>query len=184
MKCLTGATLIFFYYIMPSRKHHITKLIEHLKTNVSKFERDVGVGASTISKAIDRNTALGFGTVRKILDRHPDVSQTWLETGDGEMLLGQEGGDNYNDVIKEGWKNGWEDKDKGTGWDNINSKFKTYSDIEVGCLFVIGISHQSNMASKDVLQALRATTPERVALIMDEVMAVKGEFKKRRRQEA
>jgi hypothetical protein len=66
--------------------HHISALIEHLKMNVSKFEREIGVGASTISKAIDRNTALGFGTVQKILDKYPHVNKTWLETGEGEML--------------------------------------------------------------------------------------------------
>lgn len=76
-----------------AQKHHIASLLEYLKINVSKFERETGVGASTISKAIDRNTALGFGTVQKILDKYPQVSKTWLETGEGEMIVREtEGG--------------------------------------------------------------------------------------------
>lgn len=71
------------------KPHHITALIDYLKLNVSKFEREVGAGASTISKAIDRNTTLGFGTIRKILDKYPNVNKEWLETGEGKMLLSE-----------------------------------------------------------------------------------------------
>ena len=70
-----------------SKPHHILALIEHLGLSVAQFEKEIGVGASTINKAIDRNSKLGFGTVHKILDRYKNVNKEWLETGKGDMLL-------------------------------------------------------------------------------------------------
>ena len=62
-------------------------MIKTLGTNVSKFERDIDTGASTISKAISRNSELKLDIVEKILKAYPNVSRQWLITGKGQMLL-------------------------------------------------------------------------------------------------
>ena len=65
----------------------LNDLIKTLGTNVSKFERDIDTGASTISKAISRNSELKLDIVEKILKAYPNVSRQWLITGKGQMLL-------------------------------------------------------------------------------------------------
>ena len=65
----------------------LNNLIAALKTNVSKFERDIDTGASTISKAISRNSELKLDIVEKIVHAYPSVSRDWLLTGEGSMFV-------------------------------------------------------------------------------------------------
>ena len=65
-------------------------LIAELKTNVSKFERDIKTGASTVSKAIERQSELKLDIVEKIVKAFPQVNKKWLESGEGEIFLSEE----------------------------------------------------------------------------------------------
>ncbi len=61
----------------------LNELITELGLNVSSFEREIKVGASTISKAISRKSEIKLDVVEKILDAFPEVSKKWLLTGEG-----------------------------------------------------------------------------------------------------
>jgi len=64
----------------------LNDLIKALNTNVSKFERDISTGASTISKAISRDSEIKLDIVEKIVMAFPSVSREWLLTGEGSMF--------------------------------------------------------------------------------------------------
>lgn len=84
------------------KKHHLLKLISELGLSVAQFEKEIGVGASTINKAIERNSKLGFGTVYKILDKYPNIRKEWLETGEGSIYQSKVGEDEINYAVKPG----------------------------------------------------------------------------------
>lgn len=65
----------------------LTPLIGYLKLSVNGFEKAIKVGESTISKAIKRGSEISPEIIEKILDAYPIVSEHWLETGHGAMLI-------------------------------------------------------------------------------------------------
>lgn len=69
------------------KQHRLKVLADAFGFSVSQFEREVGVGVSTFSKAIQRNSAINKGIVLMIKDRYPEVNGDWLLTGEGSMFL-------------------------------------------------------------------------------------------------
>jgi hypothetical protein len=68
--------------------HHIQKLLDSLSLSVSGFEQEVGLGASTINKAMGNpDKVFSPGTIKKIIQKYPNVNPDWLRTGEGQMLL-------------------------------------------------------------------------------------------------
>jgi transcriptional regulator with XRE-family HTH domain len=56
-------------------------------TTLAQLERDIGVGAGTLSKAVKNDSAIGADKVMKILQFYGDLSAEWLLRGKGEMIL-------------------------------------------------------------------------------------------------
>lgn len=67
--------------------HRLKTLADALKISVSKFEKEVGVGSSTFTKAIQRNSEINKGIALQIKDKFPTVNIEWLLTGEGEMFI-------------------------------------------------------------------------------------------------
>jgi hypothetical protein len=63
----------------------LQKLIDDLDISTRKFEINIGAGASSIDKAIKRDTRISRDIVYKIKTRYPQVNERWLSTGEGEM---------------------------------------------------------------------------------------------------
>lgn len=67
----------------------LNDLIKHLDINIAKFERNIGVPASTIRMGIKRESKLSMDIALKIKTKYPQVDMAWLQTGDGDMLVGK-----------------------------------------------------------------------------------------------
>ncbi len=64
----------------------INQLIEHLGLTVHGFEQAIGVSHGRIRKAIERNSDITPGMIDTIVSTFPNISKTWLLTGEGAML--------------------------------------------------------------------------------------------------
>ena len=53
---------------------YLKKLTEELGVSVNEFERAIGVGNSTISRAIQRDSVIKKDTIEKICNTYPQVS--------------------------------------------------------------------------------------------------------------
>ncbi len=62
-------------------------LILKLGISTSEFERRIGVGSSTVHRAITRNSQIKTDVMDKIVKAFPQVNRNWLESGEGEMML-------------------------------------------------------------------------------------------------
>ena len=65
----------------------IAALIKALNFNAYNFEKEIGCGQGTISKAIREERPLTEEINRKILTRFPTVSREWLMFGTGNMFV-------------------------------------------------------------------------------------------------
>ena len=54
---------------------------------INQLEKEINVGASTLSKALKNNNVIGIDKIEKILLAYPDLSAEWLMRGNGEMIL-------------------------------------------------------------------------------------------------
>ncbi len=70
-----------------SNSFYIKQLIEELGLSVNAFEQSIGIGPSTIAKAIRNEKSIKGDSIDKILKKYPNVNPIWLETGRGEMFL-------------------------------------------------------------------------------------------------
>lgn len=70
----------------------VERIIDYLKRKgiaVSAFERDLGLGNATLSKAYRTGGAIGTDKLEKIVSSCKDLSPFWLVTGEGEMLVSE-----------------------------------------------------------------------------------------------
>lgn len=71
---------------MQEINERILRIIEHFCAgNKSQFAKMMGEKPQTISSWCTRNTT-GRGIVNKILDKLPEISESWLLAGEGDML--------------------------------------------------------------------------------------------------
>lgn len=63
------------------------ELIDTLGVSVSKMEKTLGLSHARLSNAISRNSEIKLDIVEKTIQHFPQVSEQWLRTGDGEMLI-------------------------------------------------------------------------------------------------
>mgnify|MGYP000988628599 CR=1 FL=1 len=68
------------------KMHRLKLLADALNTSIGKLEKDIGVGNSTLTKIIQRNSNISKGIVHSIIEKFPNVSKVWLETGQGAMF--------------------------------------------------------------------------------------------------
>jgi len=55
-------------------------------STLAQLERDIGIGAGTLSKAVKNNKTIGADKVMKILQFYTDLSAEWLMRGEGDMI--------------------------------------------------------------------------------------------------
>lgn len=77
----------------------LVQFIESKGVAVSAFEKELGLGNTTISKAYKNGGSLGSDKIEKILSSCPELSPLWLVTGNGPMLNGPVGADD-SPVVK------------------------------------------------------------------------------------
>ncbi len=67
----------------------VERIIEYLQAKgiaVSAFEKELGLGNTTLSRAFRSGGSIGTDKLEKILSHCTDLSPLWLLTGDGDML--------------------------------------------------------------------------------------------------
>jgi len=75
----------------------IDNLIQYMNykhLNDNEVTSQCGLAIGVIGKAKSGRNDIGKKTIEKILATYPDLSRTWLLTGEGSMLLGDVSGDN------------------------------------------------------------------------------------------
>ena len=78
----------------------IDRFIEYMKIkglNDNKVTQECGLSQGLLGQARSGKSDLGAKTIDKILTKYQDLNKTWLITGDGMMLKGEE--DNNNNPI-------------------------------------------------------------------------------------
>ena len=78
----------------------IDRFIEYMKIkglNDNKVTQECGLSQGLLGQARSGKSDLGAKTIDKILNKYQDLNKTWLITGDGMMLKGEE--DNNNNPI-------------------------------------------------------------------------------------
>lgn len=72
-----------------NNRHYLNDLLDKLNLSINAFEKEIGAGTGTISKIINgtEERELSIKTIRKIVARYPELSPSWLQTGEGPMLL-------------------------------------------------------------------------------------------------
>ena len=79
----------------------VERIVQYLElkgVKVSTFEREVGLGNTTLSKAYRTGGSIGSDKIEKILSYCPDLSPSWLVTGEGEMLVDASGGESRDEA--------------------------------------------------------------------------------------
>lgn len=73
-------------------KDRFNMILEHKKTNHNKLSKEMGVTASglyDISNPLKPNVGVSKKVLLKIKKVYPDISESWLMFGEGEMLIGE-----------------------------------------------------------------------------------------------
>jgi hypothetical protein len=65
----------------------LKSLIDELGMSISRFEKEIAAGSSSIQKAIKEERSIGVDRVNLIIKRFPEVNAGWLISGQGEMFL-------------------------------------------------------------------------------------------------
>lgn len=61
-------------------------LLDHFKLSTREFEIEIGAGDSTVKKALQRDSDVSRDLIEKITSRWPEISESWLSTGEGDMF--------------------------------------------------------------------------------------------------
>lgn len=76
---------------MENLKDRLKGIIAEKGTSISKLEISLNLPNAFISKYIKGDKSdLGQKTLEKIIKLYPDINPTWLLTGEGQMVLGEE----------------------------------------------------------------------------------------------
>lgn len=71
---------------MEEKIYRLSKYMENKGLSDYRVTKDCGLSIGLIGKARSGKTKLGLAAFEKILSNYPDLSRTWLFTGEGEML--------------------------------------------------------------------------------------------------
>lgn len=64
----------------------LKEYIDYKGISVAAFERSIGMSNASFGKSLKNNGAIGTDKLENILSEYPDISPTWLLTGEGEMI--------------------------------------------------------------------------------------------------
>lgn len=67
----------------------IVTYLESKGVKISAFEKELGLGNATLSKAYRTGGSIGSDKIEKIISSCQDLSPLWLVTGEGEMLVNE-----------------------------------------------------------------------------------------------
>ncbi len=65
----------------------LSDYLKHSKKSINKFEAELGFSNGVISKAIRGGKTIGSDKLERIFLTFPELSPSWLLTGQGEMLI-------------------------------------------------------------------------------------------------
>lgn len=68
--------------------NRLKQFIDFKGISVSAFEHSVGMSNASFGKSLKNNGAIGTDKLEKILNVYPEISPTWLLTGEGNMFIG------------------------------------------------------------------------------------------------
>ncbi len=77
----------------------ILKVIDFYGLTKSSLERELALSNGYLGKMASRNGDVGVKVIEKILYKFPDISLTWLITGEGNMLAEKSNG--FDNTAKE-----------------------------------------------------------------------------------
>lgn len=64
----------------------VKQFIDFKGISIAAFERSIGMANASFGKSLKNKGAIGSDKLEKILSTYPEISPTWLMTGNGSML--------------------------------------------------------------------------------------------------
>lgn len=86
--CFVISHLLHLYtnhIILLTMKDRILRIIEEKNLTPSRFADEVGLNRPAVSHILNGRNNPGLEALQRILNRFPDISGTWLITGEGSM---------------------------------------------------------------------------------------------------
>ncbi len=65
----------------------LKEYIDYRGISIAAFERSIGMANASFGKSLKNKGAIGTDKLEKILNVYPEISPSWLLTGDGKMLI-------------------------------------------------------------------------------------------------
>lgn len=68
----------------------LKQFIDFINLSISAFEKSIGMSNASFRKIYNNNGAIGSDKLERILNTYPQLNPSWLLTGEGSMILGEE----------------------------------------------------------------------------------------------
>lgn len=68
--------------------NRLKQFIDFKGISVSAFEHSIGMSNASFGKSLKNNGTIGADKLERILNVYPEISPTWLLTGEGNMFIG------------------------------------------------------------------------------------------------
>lgn len=81
----------------------LKQFIDTISISISAFEKSIGMSNASFRKIYNNNGAIGSDKLERILKTYPQLNPSWLLTGEGSMILGEE---NATQQKQEGLRHG------------------------------------------------------------------------------
>lgn len=81
----------------------LKQFIDSINVSISAFEKSIGMSNASFRKIYNNNGAIGSDKLERILNTYPQLNPSWLLTGEGSMILGEE---NATQQKQEGLRHG------------------------------------------------------------------------------
>lgn len=68
----------------------LKQFIDSINISISAFEKSIGMSNASFRKIYNNNGSIGSDKLERILKTYPQLNPSWLLTGEGPMILGEE----------------------------------------------------------------------------------------------